>query len=178
MSSAVDSASGVAIARALSLRPKLVLFDEPVSALDVSIQAQILNLLLELQAEFELTYVFISHDLSVIKRVCDRTAVMYLGRIVEMAESATLYRKPLHPYTQALLGAIPLPDPRAGRVESLGVLEGDVPSPIDPPKGCPFHTRCPSRMTRCSEEAPDLRTVEPVIKSPVFCMTTVLVPSR
>ncbi len=151
----------VAIARALVLRPKLVVFDEPVSALDVSIQAQILKLLLELQAEFELTYVFISHDLSVIKRVCDRTAVMYLGRIVETADSAALYRRPLHPYTQALLGAIPSPDPRIGRVESLGALEGDVPSPIDPPKGCHFHTRCPHHMARCSQEAPVLRPAEP-----------------
>ncbi len=147
----------VAIARALILRPKLVVFDEPVSALDVSIRAQILKLLLQLQQDFELTYLFISHDLSVIKRVCDSIAVMYLGEIVELAGSDRLYRAPQHPYTQALLKAIPTPDPAARRYSDLGSLEGDVPSPIDPPSGCRFHTRCPQRMAVCSGQAPPLR---------------------
>jgi oligopeptide transport system ATP-binding protein len=147
----------VAIARALILRPKLIVFDEPVSALDVSIRAQILKLLLQLQQDFGLTYVFISHDLSVIKRVCDQIAVMYLGQIVELASSEQLYRDPQHPYTQALLEAIPAPDPTVKRYGDLGVLEGDVPSPIDPPSGCRFHTRCPRRMDACATRAPELR---------------------
>ena len=146
----------MAIARALILRPKLVVFDEPVSSLDVSIRAQILSLLLRLQEDFELTYVFISHDLSVIKRVCDTIAVMYLGRIVEVTTSERLYREPMHPYTQALLQAIPAPDPRAKRYADLGGLEGDVPSPIDPPSGCYFHTRCPRRMEACTRDEPAL----------------------
>ena len=146
----------VGIARAMILNPKLVVFDEPVSALDVSIQAQVLNLLLKLQADLNLTYLFISHDLSVIKRVCRRTAVMYLGKIVEEARSEDLYRAPQHPYTQALLSAIPKPDPRGSRVDALGGVEGDVPSPVNPPKGCRFHTRCPHRMAICSEREPPL----------------------
>ena len=146
----------VGIARAMILQPKLVVFDEPVSALDVSIQAQVLNLLLKLQADLHLTYLFISHDLSVIKRVCRRTAVMYLGKIVEEARSEDLYRAPQHPYTQALLSAIPKPDPRESRVDALGGVEGDVPSPVNPPKGCRFHTRCPHRMAICSEQEPPL----------------------
>jgi len=147
----------VAIARALILRPKLVIFDEPVSALDVSIRAQILDLLLRLQGDFALTYIFISHDLSVVKRICDRTAVMYLGKIIELADSEALHRAPLHPYSQALLQAIPPPDPAARRVADLGQLEGDVPGPINPPPGCRFHTRCPHRMAICSEKEPVLR---------------------
>ena len=149
----------VAIARALLLRPKLIIFDEPVSALDVSIRAQILQLLLELQQDYQLTYIFISHDLSVVKRVCDRTAVMYLGRIVELAESERLYDEPLHPYTQALLESIPSAEPTERHIADQGAIEGDVPSPIDPPKGCHFHTRCPKRMPVCSEREPPLMDV-------------------
>ena len=149
----------VAIARALLLRPKLIIFDEPVSALDVSIRAQILQLLLELQQDYRLTYIFISHDLSVVKRVCDRTAVMYLGRIVELAESERLYDEPLHPYTQALLESIPSAEPAERHIASKGAIEGDVPSPIDPPRGCHFHTRCPKRMPVCSEREPALMDV-------------------
>ena len=146
----------IAIARALTLKPKLVVLDEPVSALDVSIRAQILKLLLDLQDQFSLTYLFISHDLSVVKRFCQRTAVLYLGKIVELSESERLYRDPLHPYTQALISAIPSPDPKAKRAAQLGGIEGDVPSAIDPPKGCRFHTRCPHRMPICSESEPPL----------------------
>jgi len=151
----------VGIARALVLRPKLVVLDEPVSALDVSIRSQILNLLLELRREFGLTYMMISHDLAVVKRVCDRTAVLYLGRIVEVADSDALYREPLHPYTRALISAIPTPDPTAKRARDLGGIEGDVPSPIDLPKGCRFHTRCPHRMPICDQQDPKLTEVAP-----------------
>jgi len=150
----------VAIARALVLRPTLVVFDEPVSALDVSIRAQILKLILDLQQQFELTYVFISHDLSVVKRICDFTAVMYLGRIVEHATSTSLYRDPQHPYTRALLEAIPLAGPRARRIEDFVTLSGDLPSPSSPPTGCAFHTRCPVRVATCSEQEPSLVTVD------------------
>jgi oligopeptide/dipeptide ABC transporter ATP-binding protein len=147
----------VAIARTLILRPKLLILDEPVSSLDVSIRAQILHLLIELQSQFKLTYIFISHDLSVVKRFCDRTAVLYLGKIVEIAESERLYREPLHPYSQALIRAIPEVNPEGLRAQVLGGLKGDVPSPINPPKGCHFHTRCPHKMPICSEQEPPLK---------------------
>ena len=147
----------VAIARTLILRPKLLILDEPVSSLDVSFRAQILHLLIELQSQFKLTYIFISHDLSVVKRFCDRTAVLYLGKLVEIAESERLYREPLHPYSQALIRAIPEVNPEGLRAQALGGLEGDVPSPINPPKGCHFHTRCPHKMPICSEQEPPLK---------------------
>ncbi len=142
----------IGIARALALNPDFIVCDEPVSALDVSIQAQVINLLNELQNEFNLTYLFISHDLSVVEHVSDRVAVMYLGRLVELANSADLYTKPYHPYTEALLSASPLPDPsiRQKRI----ILQGDVPSPINPPFGCHFHPRCPYMVEKCSIEPP------------------------
>jgi oligopeptide/dipeptide ABC transporter ATP-binding protein len=147
----------IVIARALALNPHLILADEPVSALDVSIRAQIINLLKELQGKFNLTYVFISHDLSVVEYIADRVGVMYLGRMVETAPKIEFYLNPLHPYSQALLSAAPVPDPKAKRRRII--LAGDVPSPIHPPPGCPFHPRCWERKRRCSEELPRLKEV-------------------
>lgn len=149
----------IGIARSLALNPKFIVADEPVAALDVSIQAQIINLMKDLQDEFDLTYLFIAHDLSVIEYISDRIAVMYLGSIVELASSERLYEKPLHPYTQALISAIPIPDPTISRDRIK--LIGDIPSPMNPPAGCKFHTRCPLAQDICKQSIPELREVEP-----------------
>lgn len=149
----------IGIARALMTKPKLIIADEPVSALDVSIQSQVLNLLEDLQKEFQLTYIFIAHDLGVVKHISDRVGVMYLGRLVEITEAEKLYEKPLHPYTKALLASIPIPDPDLKQEREL--LKGDLPSPSDPPQGCAFHTRCSDCMEICKVTRPELVEVEP-----------------
>ncbi|WP_144511768.1 ABC transporter ATP-binding protein [Bacillus sp. FJAT-22090] len=149
----------IGIARALMTNPKLIIADEPVSALDVSIQAQVLNLMQDLQKELKLTYIFIAHDLGVVRHISDRVGVMYLGRMAELATSESLYEEPLHPYTKALLSAVPVPDPEHQREQII--LEGDIPSPSNPPTGCTFHTRCPFKMEACTSVVPKLEEVKP-----------------
>ena len=151
----------VGIARALSLNPEFIVCDEAVSALDVSIQAQVINLLEDLRDEFDLTYLFIAHDLSVVRHLCHRVAVMYLGKLVELAECDELFDNPLHPYTQALLGSVPIPDPEIEQQREHRVIEGEVQSPMNPPPGCVFHPRCPKAVENCKEEIPGLREIKP-----------------
>ena len=157
----------IGIARAIALKPKLIICDEPVSALDVSVQSQVLNLMVRLQKELDLTYIFIAHNLSVVKYIADRLCVMYLGRIVEDGPSDVIYKKPMHPYTQALISAIPEPDPTVKKEKQ--VLEGDVPSPIHPPSGCHFHPRCFYAQDKCRKETPKLRQIENNTKHSIAC---------
>jgi len=147
----------IGIARALAVEPEFIVCDEPVSALDVSIQSQIVNMLEDMQKDLELTYLFIAHDLSVVRHISNRIGVMYLGNMVELAGSNELHKNPLHPYTKTLLSAVPVPDPKVSRARKRIILEGDIPSPMNPPSGCRFHTRCPYAIQRCKEETPQLR---------------------
>lgn len=151
----------IGIARALAVQPEFIVCDEPISALDVSIQSQIVNMLEDMQHEMNLTYLFIAHDLSVVRHISNRIGVMYLGNLVELAESNELNKNPLHPYTKTLLSAVPVPDPAKGRSRKRIILEGDIPSPMNPPSGCRFHTRCPYATARCKEEIPELRELAP-----------------